>query len=503
LTPEQESQKRELQDELNKVAPHLVSIDTVRRFKNREAIKVENTLRRIRHERSTYSPTEGIATGAAVQRLRDNAKARVEERAASITEFVQTSIVRILTSDALLGVKTTLGSKELYPTDWMCNTSSISPKRHTSASLVAWSQSLQPRTINSRSRKTQSRTITTSYNAGTMVWKANIRHSKVKHTMLTWQYVFLENANRSIALDGKTKLAEQKFASSKELKKQATESQRGKEALELRVATLEEVLARIQAAGSRDQQSTDITDSDAFGRLSVSDNIIHDAGEEDILVDNEKDFGNNAGGKDVVISNNASDEVTSPGSDRDEDEDTHDLLSNISAENEDAQETTLTSTERLRLSVDNLQLSFQISTKAITNTIFVVAVKSQWKDPDPTTARDITNTMVTISNETRERVKRWPTALKNVEDTYITKLWMPWFLQATKAWESDGQFEIFEEWETTLRDKLQKQTLACTPKKAVYKKLLITETLYNYSLKSNRDDCKFGSSHLPSCLASL
>lgn len=51
LTPEQESRKRELQDELNKVAPHLVSIDTVWHFKNREAIKVENTLRRIRHER--------------------------------------------------------------------------------------------------------------------------------------------------------------------------------------------------------------------------------------------------------------------------------------------------------------------------------------------------------------------------------------------------------------------------------------------------------------------
>jgi hypothetical protein len=74
--------------ELNKVAPHLVSIDTVRRFKNRGGIDLRNTLRRIRNERSTYSPTEGIATSAAVQRLRGNAKARVEAKDASIAGFV-------------------------------------------------------------------------------------------------------------------------------------------------------------------------------------------------------------------------------------------------------------------------------------------------------------------------------------------------------------------------------------------------------------------------------
>ena len=99
-----------------------------------------------------------------------------------------------------------------------------------------------------------------------------------------------------------------------------------------------------------------------------------------------------------------------------------DLLSSTSAENEDAQDTTLTNTERLRLSVNNLRLSFETSTKAIPDTIFVVAVNSQWKDPDPATAGEITETIFTISNETKERVKRWATALKNVEGTCITKL---------------------------------------------------------------------------------
>lgn len=101
---------------------------------------------------------------------------------------------------------------------------------------------------------------------------------KEKHTILTGRYKLLENANRSTSLDGKTKLGEQKFASEKELKKQDTTSQREKntlteekEALELRVATLEETLAQIQAAGSQDQQYTDSTDLDAFGRLSVND----------------------------------------------------------------------------------------------------------------------------------------------------------------------------------------------------------------------------------------
>lgn len=71
LTPDQELRKREMQDELNKVAPHLVSFDTVRQFKNTEDSKVEDTLQRIRNNRSTYSPTEDIATSAAVQRLRE------------------------------------------------------------------------------------------------------------------------------------------------------------------------------------------------------------------------------------------------------------------------------------------------------------------------------------------------------------------------------------------------------------------------------------------------
>lgn len=55
LTPEQEVRKCELQDELDAVALHLVSVDTVRRFKNREGTKVENTLLRIRNERSEHS----------------------------------------------------------------------------------------------------------------------------------------------------------------------------------------------------------------------------------------------------------------------------------------------------------------------------------------------------------------------------------------------------------------------------------------------------------------
>jgi hypothetical protein len=84
----------------------------------------------------------------------------------------------------------------------------------------------------------------------------------------------------------------------------------------------------------------------------------------------------------------------------------------------------------------------------------VIAVDSQCRDPDPTTARKITKTMTTISNETTERVKRWPTALKNVEDTCITKLW----IKSNRAWTHHSS--IFEEWETKLRDKLQKQTLA-------------------------------------------
>ena len=91
----------------------------------------------------------------------------------------------------------------------------------------------------------------------------------------------------------------------------------------------------------------------------------------------------------------------------------HDLLSDISAENDNTQITTLTNTERLCLSIEELQFGFQITTRAIPDTIFVVAVDSQWKDPDPTTAREMTRIMVTFSNETKERVKRWPTAVKN------------------------------------------------------------------------------------------
>ena len=101
----------------------------------------------------------------------------------------------------------------------------------------------------------------------------------------------------------------------------------------------------------------------------------------------------------------------------------HDLLSDISAENDNTQITTLTNTERLCLSIEELQFGFQITTRAIPDTIFVVAVDSQWKDPDPTTAREMTRIMVTISNGSKERVKRWPTAVKNAGHTCITKLW--------------------------------------------------------------------------------
>ena len=101
-----------------------------------------------------------------------------------------------------------------------------------------------------------------------------------------------------------------------------------------------------------------------------------------------------------------------------------DLLSSTSAEKEDAQDPTLTNTEKLRLSVNDLRLSFQIPTKAIPHTILAVAVNSQWRDPDVTIACEITKPMVTILHETKERVKRWSTALKKVEDIRITKLWV-------------------------------------------------------------------------------
>ena len=94
---------------------------------------------------------------------------------------------------------------------------------------------------------------------------------KNEHTILKGQYNFLDNANRSLALDGKQKLAAQRHENEKASKKRDAESQREKEALELRITTLEEALARIQAAGSPDQQYTDSTDLDAFGRLSVND----------------------------------------------------------------------------------------------------------------------------------------------------------------------------------------------------------------------------------------
>jgi hypothetical protein len=96
-----------MQDELNKVAQHLVSFDTVRHFKNTEDIKLENTLQRMCNKRSTFSPTEDIATSAAVQCLRDNAKARVEARDASIARFVQAATVISLIFNTLLGHKTT------------------------------------------------------------------------------------------------------------------------------------------------------------------------------------------------------------------------------------------------------------------------------------------------------------------------------------------------------------------------------------------------------------
>lgn len=289
---------------------------------------------------------------------------------------------------------------------------------------------------------------------------------ETEHTILTGQYKFLENANRSLALDGKQKLAEQRHENEKTSKKRDAESQREKEALELRITTLEEALARIQAAGSPDQQYTDSTASGAFGRLSVDDDMIHDAGgcEGDTLIDNEKGFGDN--GEDIVMSNtsgegivvnNASDKATFASSDQDGDKDMQDLLSSTSAKNEDAQDRTLANTERLHLSVNDLRLSFETSTKAIPDTIFVVAVSLQWKDPDTATAREITEAMVTMSNESKERVKRWGTALKNVEDTCITKL----CTMSNRAWthnfpisnrardpcrrQSEGHFEIFEE----------------------------------------------------------
>lgn len=125
---------------------------------------------------------------------------------------------------------------------------------------------------------------------------------KTEHTILTGQYKFLENVNRSLALDGKQKLAEQRHENEKASKKRDAESQREKEALELRITILEETLARVQA-GSPDQQYTDSTASGAFGRLSVDDDMIHDAGgcEGDTLIDNEKGFGDN--GEDIVMSN--------------------------------------------------------------------------------------------------------------------------------------------------------------------------------------------------------
>jgi hypothetical protein len=81
--------------------------------------------------------------------------------------------------------------------------------------------------------------------------------------------------------------------------------------------------------------------------------------------DNEKDYGNNTGREGIVMSNasaegnksakgNASDEVTSASNDPDGDKDMQDLLSNTSSEREDAQDTTSTNTERLRMSVEDL-----------------------------------------------------------------------------------------------------------------------------------------------------
>jgi predicted nuclease with TOPRIM domain len=51
------------------------------------------------------------------------------------------------------------------------------------------------------------------------VLESEQKASKNSYTISIGQYKLLENANRSLALDGKTKLAEQKFASGKELKK--------------------------------------------------------------------------------------------------------------------------------------------------------------------------------------------------------------------------------------------------------------------------------------------
>ena len=79
LTQAQELRKQQLQDELDTAAPHLVSVETVRRFKNPEGMEVDKTLRRMAGKRTPYSATEGTAISAAIQRLRGSSEARAEE----------------------------------------------------------------------------------------------------------------------------------------------------------------------------------------------------------------------------------------------------------------------------------------------------------------------------------------------------------------------------------------------------------------------------------------
>ena len=138
-----------------------------------------------------------------------------------------------------------------------------------------------------------------------------------QYTALTGKYTKIENENRSIALDSKIKLGDQRLVSEQKLNEHTAASQLEKEifaeekkALQLRVTTLEEALAQIL-----EQHCTD--DS---GRLVVNDNddamasadgesMITDAtGEGDTLVDNGAESGSNTSGKDVAIGNNASKE---------------------------------------------------------------------------------------------------------------------------------------------------------------------------------------------------
>ena len=79
LTQAQELRKQQLQDELDTAAPHLVSAETVRRFKNPEGMEIDKTLHRMAGKQTPYSATKDIAIGAAIQRLRGSSEARAEE----------------------------------------------------------------------------------------------------------------------------------------------------------------------------------------------------------------------------------------------------------------------------------------------------------------------------------------------------------------------------------------------------------------------------------------